>query len=149
MVVSPLWFVAVYLLFVCLMPITVWLHRRYDLLVLVVLAGLAVIVDILRFRYDMPGIEWVNMIFVWGFASSSASSTAGSPAPAVRPRYADGRIDWAYQAPGHRQQARMLTARPGFSAWSGLSFPGSTRGRWWASPARTRTWPRRRCASSR
>ena len=38
------------------------------LLVLVVLAGLAVIVDILRFRYHVPGIEWVNMVFVWGFA---------------------------------------------------------------------------------
>ena len=67
MVLSPLWFVAVYLLLVCLMPLTVWLHRRYDLLVLVVMAGLAVIVDILRFRVDIPGIEWINMIFVWGF----------------------------------------------------------------------------------
>ena len=68
MVVSPLWFVATYLVFICLLPITVWLHRRYDALVLVVLAGLAVVVDILRFRYHVPAVEWANMIFVWGFA---------------------------------------------------------------------------------
>src|SRR4029079_9367712 len=48
MVRSPLWFVGAYLMFVCLMPIPLWLHRRYDALVLVVMAGLAVIVDILR-----------------------------------------------------------------------------------------------------
>ena len=57
MVLSPLWFVFTYLFFVCLMPITVWLHRRYDALVLVFLAGFAVIVDILRFRYQVPGLR--------------------------------------------------------------------------------------------
>ena len=68
MVLSPLWFVFTYLFFVCMMPITVWLHRRYDALVLVFLAGFAVIIDILRFRYQLPGFEWLNMVFVWGFA---------------------------------------------------------------------------------
>ena len=55
MVLSPLWFVLAYLFFVCLMPITVWLHRRYDALVLVVMAGLAVIVDILGSGTRCPG----------------------------------------------------------------------------------------------
>ena len=68
LVLSPLWFVLVYLFFVCAMPVTVWLHRRFDSLVLVVLAALAVIVDLLRLRFGVPAVEWVNMLFVWGFA---------------------------------------------------------------------------------
>ena len=128
MVLSPLWFVAVYLLLVCLMPITVWLHRRYDLLVLVVMGGMAVVIDILRFRVDIPGIEWVNMIFVWGFCFQlgffyDRISGAGSA-----PRYADGRIDWAYQTPRYRQQARVMTFAGLFAliglVGSGL-YPGS------------------------
>lgn len=123
MVLSPLWFVAVYLLLVCLMPITVWLHRRYDLLVLVVLAGLAVIVDILRFRVDIPGIEWVNMIFVWGFCFQLGYFYDRISGAGVAPRYADGRIDWAYQAPRFRQQAKVMTAA-GLFALVGLVFSG-------------------------
>lgn len=80
LVISPLWFVGAYLIFICLLPITVWLHRRYDSLVLVFLAGMAVVVDILRFRYQIPGVEWFNMVFVWGFAFQMGFSTAASPA---------------------------------------------------------------------
>jgi hypothetical protein len=123
MVLSPLWFVAVYLLLVCLMPITVWLHRRYDLLVLVVLAGLAVIVDILRFRVDIPGIEWVNMIFVWGFCFQLGYFYDRICGTGSAPRYSDGRIDWAYQAPRYRQQAKVMTAA-GLFALVGLVFSG-------------------------
>ena len=128
MVLSPLWFVAVYLLLVCLMPITVWLHRRFDLLVLVVLAGLAVIVDILRFRVNVPGIEWINMVFVWGFSFQLGYFYGRISGADVAPRFADGRIDWAYQAPRFRQQARVMTLAGLFAliglVFSGL-FPGS------------------------
>jgi hypothetical protein len=123
MVLSPLWFVAVYLLFVCLMPITVWLHRRYDLLVLVVMAGLAVIVDIFRFRVDIPGIEWINMIFVWGFSFQLGYFYDRISGASSAPRYADGRIDWAYQSPRFRQQAKVMTAA-GLFALIGLVFSG-------------------------
>jgi hypothetical protein len=123
MVLSPLWFVAVYLLLVCLMPITVWLHRRFDLLVLVVMAGLAVIVDILRFRVDVPGIEWVNMIFVWGFCFQLGYFYDRIAGTSSAPRYSDGRIDWAYQAPRFRQQAKVMTAA-GLFALVGLVFSG-------------------------
>lgn len=50
LVISPLWFVVAYLALILLMPITYWLHEKFDMLVLVVFGGLAVVVDILRFR---------------------------------------------------------------------------------------------------
>jgi len=128
MVVSPLWFVGAYLLFVCLMPITVWLHRRYDALVLVVMGGMAVIVDILGFRYEVPGVEWANMIFVWGFAFQMGYFHGRISGADSAPRYSDGRIDWAYQSPRARQQARIMTLAGLFGliglVFSGL-YPGS------------------------
>jgi len=66
LVVSPLWFLAVYLLLIALLPAALWLHQRYDALVLIWLVGLAMVVDIARFRYDMEGLGWINMIIVWG-----------------------------------------------------------------------------------
>jgi hypothetical protein len=128
MVLSPLWFVGTYLLFVCLMPITLWLHRRYDVLVLVVLAGLAVIVDILRFRYQVPGIEWVNMVFVWGFAFQLGYFYGRISGVDTAPRFSDGRIDWAYQSARSRQLAKVMALSGLFGliglVFSGL-FPGS------------------------
>src|SRR5439155_7141137 len=47
---SPLWF---------------WLHDRFGELVPVWMVGIAVVVDVLRFRYHVAGIEWVNMLVVW------------------------------------------------------------------------------------
>ena len=123
MVVSPLWFVATYLAFICLLPITVWLHRRYDALVLVVFAGLAIVVDILRFRYHVPGVEWANMIFVWGFAFQLGFFHGRISGVDSAPRYSDGRVDWEYQSPRARQLARMLTLG-GLFALVGLVFSG-------------------------
>lgn len=123
MVLSPLWFVFSYLFFICLMPISVWLHRRYDALVLVVLAGLAVIVDILRFRYGVPGVEWLNMVFVWGFAFQLGYFHGRISGVDSAPRYADGRLDWAYQSRRARQQGRIMSTA-GLFALIGLVFSG-------------------------
>jgi hypothetical protein len=68
LVVSPLWFIAVYLILVALLPVALWLHERFDTLVLVWLAGIAMCVDIGRFRYDLVWLGWVNMVVVWGLA---------------------------------------------------------------------------------
>jgi peptidoglycan/LPS O-acetylase OafA/YrhL len=68
LVVSPLWFLAVYLGLIALLPIALWLHRRFGVLVLVWLAGAAMCVDVLRFRYHIEGIGWLNMLFVWALA---------------------------------------------------------------------------------
>jgi len=68
LVVSPLWFLAVYLMLIALLPVALWLHRRFDLLTIVWMAGLAMCVDVLRFRYDYAAVGWLNMLLVWGLA---------------------------------------------------------------------------------
>jgi hypothetical protein len=66
LVVSPLWFMGVYLMLVLALPVAIWLHERFDTIVLVTLAGIAGLVDVFRFRYDVPELGWINMIVVWG-----------------------------------------------------------------------------------
>lgn len=66
LVVSPLWFMAVYLMLVALLPVFLWLHQRFDSVVLVWMAAIAAGIDIVRFRYDHPWVGLVNMIVVWG-----------------------------------------------------------------------------------
>ena len=66
LVVSPLWFMAVYLMLVLLLPVFLWLHRRFDTIVLVLLVGVAGAVDIIRFRYDVEWLGCSNMVVVWG-----------------------------------------------------------------------------------
>lgn len=65
---SPLWFLAVYLLLVLLLPGWLWLHRRLGLAALPLLAGLAAVVDVVRLGLGVPWIGWLNMVLVWGFA---------------------------------------------------------------------------------
>ena len=66
LVVSPLWFMAVYLLLIALLPVFLWLHERFDTIVLVWLAAIAGAVDIGRFRYHWDWLGWINMVAVWG-----------------------------------------------------------------------------------
>ncbi len=65
LVVSPLWFMGVYLMLIALLPVFLWLHERWDTVVLVFLAAIAGAVDILRFRYGYEWLGIVNMIAVW------------------------------------------------------------------------------------
>jgi hypothetical protein len=66
LVVSPLWFMGVYLMLVLLLPLALRLHFRFDSIVIVVLAGLAGLVDVIRFRRDIPEVGLINMLLVWG-----------------------------------------------------------------------------------
>jgi hypothetical protein len=66
LVVSPLWFMAIYLLLVVMLPVALWLHRRFDAVALVWMGGLATLVDVGRFRYHENWLGWFNMILVWG-----------------------------------------------------------------------------------
>lgn len=68
LVVSPLWFLAVYLMLIALLPVSLWLHRRFGVLTLVWLAGLAMCVDVARFHYHVEGVGWLNMVVVWALA---------------------------------------------------------------------------------
>jgi fucose 4-O-acetylase-like acetyltransferase len=68
LIVSPLWFLGVYLGLIALLPIAFWLHRKAGVLVLVWLGGGAMLVDVLRFHEGLEAAAWLNMVLVWGFA---------------------------------------------------------------------------------
>ena len=65
LMLSPLWFLIVYALLVAGMPLWSALHRRFGELAPVWMVGAAVVVDVLRFRYDWPGVQWINLVVVW------------------------------------------------------------------------------------
>jgi hypothetical protein len=64
---SPLWFLAVYVGLVALTPMTARLHDRLEPLDLVLLVALIAGVDLLRFRFDIGWIAWANFVLVWVF----------------------------------------------------------------------------------
>ena len=68
LVLSPLWFLIVYLVLVCTVPVWDRLHRRWGELVPLWLGAGAMAVDVARFRYDVPGVAWLNMVLVWAAA---------------------------------------------------------------------------------
>ena len=68
LLLTPLWFLAIYVSLVVLAPIAIRLHRAAPYGALVALAGGAVVVDLLRFHHHVAGIAWLNMVLVWGFA---------------------------------------------------------------------------------
>ena len=65
LILSPLWFIIVYLLLIALFPITRWLHLKFGGLVLVWGIGIAVIADVARFSHHVSWAGWVNMIVIW------------------------------------------------------------------------------------
>lgn len=68
LIVSPLWFLAVYLGLIALLPVSLWLHRRAGMLVLIWLGGGAMLVDVMRFHQGIEVMGWVNMVLIWGLA---------------------------------------------------------------------------------
>jgi hypothetical protein len=65
LVLSPLWFLVVYLLLIGLFPITHWLHERLGGLVVVWGVGIAVLVDVARFTHGIAWAGWINMVVIW------------------------------------------------------------------------------------
>ena len=61
---GPLWFLAVYLVIVCLAPLTIALHRRFRWWVPAVMATGAVVVDVIGFGAGLHGVRYVNVVFV-------------------------------------------------------------------------------------
>lgn len=68
LLLSPLWFLAVYVALVFVTPIAAAAHRRYGEVALVALAGVAAVADVLRFRFDVPFASLLSWVAVWGFA---------------------------------------------------------------------------------
>jgi hypothetical protein len=68
LMLSPLWFLVVYAMLVALMPLWVRLHEHLGEVALVGMVGVAVVIDVFRFRYRWAGVEWVNFVIVWSLA---------------------------------------------------------------------------------
>ncbi len=83
----PLWFLAVYVSLTALAPISYAWWKRSGPATIMVLALAAVAVDVARFAFDVPGIGWVNFLFVWaavhqvGYWWSDRDAAGGIPAP--------------------------------------------------------------------
>ncbi|SEG91314.1 Acyltransferase family protein [Nonomuraea solani] len=60
-----LWFLAVYLIAVTVMPYAHRLHERYGLLVPAALAAGAVLTDVARFSTGFDAVGYLNIVFVW------------------------------------------------------------------------------------
>ena len=68
LVLSPLWFLVVFMVLVVTVPIWDWLDKRWGELVPIGLVVAAMMVDLIRFRFDHPEVAWFNMVLVWGAA---------------------------------------------------------------------------------
>ena len=68
LVLSPLWFLVVFMVMVVTVPLWDRLDRRWGELVPIGLVVAAMGVDLMRFRFDHPEVAWLNMILVWGAA---------------------------------------------------------------------------------
>ena len=68
LVLSPLWFLIVYMALVVTVPIWDSLDRRWGELVPIALAVATMGVDLIRFRFGHPEVAWLNMVLVWGAA---------------------------------------------------------------------------------
>jgi hypothetical protein len=65
---SPLWFLVVYALLVTGMPLWRAMHARLMEVAVVLLVGVAVVIDVMRFNYRWAGVEWINLVVVWAVA---------------------------------------------------------------------------------
>jgi peptidoglycan/LPS O-acetylase OafA/YrhL len=63
----PVWFLAVYLLAIALVPVTWALHRRFGVGVLVVAVLVTWVVDVLH-RAEVPAVGFANYLLVWAGA---------------------------------------------------------------------------------
>lgn len=61
----PLWFIAVYVVITALAPVTYRWWASVGLTSFVTLCAMAIVVDGLRFIFDVPGVGWLNFLFVW------------------------------------------------------------------------------------
>lgn len=68
LVLSPLWFMAVYVVLVLIAPLAIRAHWRWGELVPVWLLGLAGVLDVLRFSHGQGWAAWVNFGVIWGLA---------------------------------------------------------------------------------
>jgi fucose 4-O-acetylase-like acetyltransferase len=59
---GPLWFLAVYLIIVCIAPVTIRLHRRFGIRVPIVFVVATVLIDVVGFGFGHPGLRYLNIV---------------------------------------------------------------------------------------
>ncbi|WP_327683368.1 acyltransferase family protein [Streptomyces sp. NBC_00467] len=65
LVAQPLWFIGIYLSMVAFTPPLLKLHERYGWAAFAALVAGAVAVDVARFAFGVPFVEFLNFAFVW------------------------------------------------------------------------------------
>lgn len=65
LVTQPLWFIGIYLAMVAFTPPLLKLHERYGWGAFGALVAAAVAVDLARFAFGVPYVEFLNFVFVW------------------------------------------------------------------------------------
>ena len=68
LVLSPLWFLIVYLILVAIAPLAIRAHWRWGEIVVVWLVGLAAVLDVMRFHHKIGWAAWANFLIIWGLA---------------------------------------------------------------------------------
>jgi len=63
----PVWFLAVYLVLIAIAPVTYAWWKRSGWASVATLGGIAVIIDVAYIGFDVPGVGWINYLFVWSF----------------------------------------------------------------------------------
>ena len=115
-VMSPLWFLAIYTGLVLITPLAVRLHRATGAMGPVLLAAGAVAVDVLRFGHHLHGIAaMANLAVVWGFAHQLGF---GWRRLVAAPRY----VAWAFVAAG--LSALVVLTNIGLYPRSMVGVPG-------------------------
>jgi peptidoglycan/LPS O-acetylase OafA/YrhL len=59
---GPLWFLAVYLIVVCIAPVTIRLHRRFGLWVPAIMVAATVVIDVVGFGFEHPAVRYLNIV---------------------------------------------------------------------------------------
>ncbi|MBU1228204.1 MAG: acyltransferase [Actinobacteria bacterium] len=65
LITRPLWFLGVYMIVVALAPLMISLHERFGWKAAAGLALVAVLVDVVRFGFDIGAVGYVNYPVVW------------------------------------------------------------------------------------
>jgi hypothetical protein len=115
---GPLWFLAVYIVVVCVAPATVWLHRRFRWWVPAVMMAIPPIVDAFGFGFGLSGLRYLNIApvlllphqlghfyadgtfsrlprsFFWGMVAVGLGALVLLTNPWVFEPFGDARFDW-------------------------------------------------------
>lgn len=68
LVLSPLWFLVIYVVLVLIAPLAIRAHWKWGELAPLWLLGLAGILDVLRFTQGQGWAAWANFLVIWGLA---------------------------------------------------------------------------------